>query len=286
MRSGRRRFPTLGEGMMVMLLVVGAQMAAMFVGLIGKVSLKEKHQDTVMLFAGLLGACVSAVLVLNWARAERREPLRLLVVPKPVAPVPLVLALVATLGADVVASQINNCVSWLIPPGPFIRQLMSFLGGGSLPLVLAFVVVVGPVSEELIFRGVLLRGFLENYRTWAAILLSSLLFAFMHLNPWQSVSGFFIGCLFAWFVARTGSLLPAIAGHVLTNGLAVAAMRLHARIPWITTEGFHPWWLTALGALVTAGGIVAFHRATRAARNASADLLRKVENRPSPSSPF
>ena len=270
MRSGRRGFPTFGEGMLVVLLVVGAQLAAMFVGLIGITGLKEKHQDTVLLFAALLGACGSAVLVLVWASSARREPLRLLVIPKPVALVPLALAVVATLGADVVLAQLNNWVRWLIPPGPFIRQLMSLLEQGNLPLVLASLVFVGPVSEELIFRGVLLPGFLENYRPWTAIFLSSLLFAVIHLNPWQSVSGFFIGCLFAWFVARTGSLLPAIAGHVLTNGLAVIAMRLRGWIPWITTEGFHPWWLTALGALVTAGGIVAFHRATRAARNASA----------------
>lgn len=140
---------------------------------------------------------------------------------------------------------------------------MSLLERESLPLVLASAVIVGPVSEELIVRGVLLRGFLENYREWTAILLSSLLFAGMHLNTWQGVSGFFIGCLFAWFVARTGSLLPAIMGHVVSNGLAVIALRLHAKIPGITTEGFQPWWLTALGALVTVAGVVAFHRATR-----------------------
>jgi membrane protease YdiL (CAAX protease family) len=257
---------------MVLLFMAGVQLAVGSV-LFGTPALKEKPQDTVALFVMLLCACGSAVLVLVWASAARREPLRLLVVPKPVAPVALALALVATLGAHVVLSQILNWVRWLIPPGPFIRQLMSPLLQGSLPLVLAVAVVVGPVSEELICRGVLLRGFLENYRAWVAITLSSLLFASMHLNPWQSVPGFFIGCLFAWFVARTGSLLPAIAGHVLSNGLGVVATRLHARIPWITTEGFHPCWLTALGVLVTAGGIVAFHRATRAARNANAGEL-------------
>jgi membrane protease YdiL (CAAX protease family) len=172
-----------------------------------------------------------------------------------------------------VVSQIANCVRWLIPPGPIYRQLMSVFEQGSLPLVLTYVVLVGPVCEELIFRGVLLRGFLENYRARVAILLSSLLFAFFHLNPWQAVSGFLLGCLLGWFVERTGSILPAIAGHVMCNGIGAVAIRLDARIPWITTEGFHPWWLTVLGMLVTAGGIVAFHRATRAARNAGAEEL-------------
>jgi membrane protease YdiL (CAAX protease family) len=163
MRPGRRGFPTLGEGMMLLLPVVVAQLVAAAVG-IGFTGLaaRQTHKETVALFAALLGSCGSAVLVLNWASGERREPLRLLVVPKPVAPLPLVLALVATLGADVVLSQVNNWVRWLIPPGPFFREIMSSLGRANLPLVIAAVVLVGPVSEELIFRGVLLRGFLEN----------------------------------------------------------------------------------------------------------------------------
>jgi len=257
--------------MLVVLLVVVFYAAAGFASGIVTIALKKEHRVTVALFGSLLGACISAVLVLNWASGERREPLRLLVVPKLVAPVPLVLALVATLGADVVLLQVNNWVLWLIPPGPIFREIMSSLARGNLPLVIAVVVLVGPVCEELIFRGVLLRGFLENYGRWTAILVSSFLFAFIHLNPWQAVSGFFLGCLFAWFVARTGSLFPAIMGHMVSNLLGLATRRLDARIPGITTEGFHPWWLTALGALVTAAGIVAFHRATRAARNAGAE---------------
>ena len=267
MTSGHRGFPTVGQGMAVVLITIGSYLAAGFAVFFLTVGLKEKNQDTVALFSGLLGACVAAVLVLVWASAVRRESLRLLAVPKPVAPVPLVLAVVATLGADVVLSQIDNWLRWLIPPGPSFREMMSSLERGSLPLVIASAVVVGPVCEELIFRGVLVRGFLENYRPRAAILLSSLLFAFLHLNPYQGMTSFFVGCLFAWFVARTGSLLPAIAGHVLSNGLAAVASRSHAGIPGFTTEGFQPWWLTALGVLVTAGGIAAFHRATRAAWN-------------------
>lgn len=251
---------------MLLLPVVVAQLAAGAVSIVvsGSVA-RQTHKDAIVLFTALLATCASAVLVLSWARAERREPMRLLVVPKPIAPASLALALVATLGADVVASQIDNGMRWLIPPGHSFGEFMSLLGRASLPLVLATAVLVGPVCEELIFRGVLLRGFLENYGRRTAILLSSLLFAFIHLNPWQAVSGFFIGCLFAWFVARTGSILPAAAGHVMCNGIAAVAMRLNTGIPGITTEGFLPRWLGVLGVLVALAGIVAFHRATRAA---------------------
>ncbi len=268
MSSGRRGFPTFGKGALVVLLLLVSQLAVAIAIVVGRAVLKVKQNDTAELFVELWFTCASALLVLVWASGARREPMRLFLVPKPLAPVSLVLALVATLGTYIALSRVDNLVNWLFPPGPFMRELWSLLERGSLPLVLAVVVLVGPVSEELIFRGVLLRGFLENYRAWVAILLSSLLFAFIHLNPWQGVSGFFIGCLFAWFVARTGSLLPAITGHVLSNGLSVVLWRFRG-ILGITTEAF-PWWLTVLGVLVMAGGIVAFRRATRVARNASA----------------
>lgn len=274
MSSGRRAFPTFGQGVLLAIVMVAVQLATGIALAIAMLALKKKLHDNLTQFSTLWGACVSAVIVLVWASSARSEPLRLLFVPKPVAPLPFVLALVATLGGGVVLSEIENWVRWLIPPTPLFRELMTSLGRGSLPLAFLSVAVVAPLCEELIFRGVFLRGFLENYRAWTAILLSSLLFAVVHLNPWQGVSAFGLGMLLSWFVVRTGSLVPAIAGHVMNNAVAVVGLRLSARIPGLTMDGFLPLWLTLLGVFVTAGGILAFHRATRAPRglNVSTDV--------------
>jgi len=266
MSAPRRGFPTFGQGVVVILISFGAVLATGYVGALVIAVLGKKHIDTVAGFGALLGAGLAAALVLAWASAVRREPIRILVVPKPVAAGPFGLALVATLGAEVVLSQVDIWLRRLIPPGPFFRDMMASLEGGP-ALVIVGVVVVSPLSEELIFRGVILRGFLENYGPRAAIVLSSLLFAFVHLNPWQGVGSFLGGCLLGWFVARTGSLLPAVAGHVMNNGIWLFTRRLDTKIPGLTAEGFQPSWLTALGMLVLAGGIVGFHRVARTARN-------------------
>ncbi|MCX7994948.1 MAG: CPBP family glutamic-type intramembrane protease [candidate division WOR-3 bacterium] len=45
-----------------------------------------------------------------------------------------------------------------------------------------FVGLTGPIIEEMVFRGLLLNGYLKRYSVGTAVLLSSLLFALAHSN--------------------------------------------------------------------------------------------------------
>jgi hypothetical protein len=84
--------------------------------------------------------------------------------------------------------------------------------------------VLGPICEELLFRGVLLKGLLRNYRPAVAIGQSALLFGIIHLNPAQSVGAFVIGLVLGWLYYRTHSLALCIGLHMLNNMLAFGAM--------------------------------------------------------------
>lgn len=86
--------------------------------------------------------------------------------------------------------------------------------------------VLAPICEELLFRGVLLRGLLRNYRPAVAIAQSALLFGIIHFNPAQSVGAFFIGLVLGWCYYQTRSLGLCICLHGLNNLLAFSAMRI------------------------------------------------------------
>lgn len=86
--------------------------------------------------------------------------------------------------------------------------------------------VLAPICEELLFRGVLLRGLLRNYRPGVAIAQSALLFGIIHFNPAQSVGAFFIGLVLGWCYYQTRSLGLCICLHGLNNLLAFSAMRI------------------------------------------------------------
>ncbi len=94
--------------------------------------------------------------------------------------------------------------------------------GGSLPdvtptLPLFFgAVLLAPVAEELLFRGLLLRLFRPFGDVWA-ILLSSLLFAFAHGSLFQMPYAFVAGLFLAYAAVASGSILFPLLFHFLYN---------------------------------------------------------------------
>ncbi len=125
----------------------------------------------------------------------------------------------------------------LPPPGWFLelfeRLFESDFGiwGGILR-----VVVLAPIVEELIFRGVIFSGFQRIYPVFWAILFSALLFALFHLNPWQLMPTFLLGLMVGYIRWRTGSLLAAIFTHALHNGmifLSVVNQDIFNKLSWM-----------------------------------------------------
>lgn len=83
------------------------------------------------------------------------------------------------------------------------------------------IAVLGPIMEELIFRGAITRALLQKYTPTRAIIISALLFGIFHINPAQIVAGILIGLLLAWVYYKTASLVPCILIHIINNSLAV-----------------------------------------------------------------
>jgi membrane protease YdiL (CAAX protease family) len=90
----------------------------------------------------------------------------------------------------------------------------SFLG---MFVAISTVWVIGPLAEELIFRGVIMGSLLERYSVTRAVLISSAVFAAMHYA--SCVFAFGIGIVYAAMAVRYGSLWPGIALHCLGNSV-------------------------------------------------------------------
>ena len=96
-------------------------------------------------------------------------------------------------------------------------EVSQLLFSGSEVLQLIGIGLIIPVCEELLFRGLLymrMRQFLNvNY----AIVLSALIFAFVHGNIIQGVYAFVIGMIAAWFYEKYGSLKAPLLIHIAAN---------------------------------------------------------------------
>lgn len=111
----------------------------------------------------------------------------------------------------------------------------SFLreqGPYALVLLALAAVLVAPVLEELLFRGVVLRGLMMRIGFWPAAVVSSVCFGALHATalgpeglPIALATGVF-GLGLCVLTRRTGRLGPAIGVHSLRNALAVATVAL------------------------------------------------------------
>ena len=86
------------------------------------------------------------------------------------------------------------------------------------------VVVMAPLFEEVIFRGVLLESTRVRYGVVAAWLLSSAIFGIVQVHPTVVVNAFVMGLVLAFIYLRTDSLWSAIILHAINNGIAYLAL--------------------------------------------------------------
>lgn len=91
-------------------------------------------------------------------------------------------------------------------------------GVASILLLLFTSAVLGPIGEELVFRGVA-QSALEKYGSWVALIGSSLMFAAIHGPSVIFVDAFVMGLFFGAVFRLSGSIWPAVTLHVIYNGL-------------------------------------------------------------------
>ena len=117
----------------------------------------------------------------------------------------------------------------LLPDMPeILKQTIQRISNGPLWVSLLSVSVFAPFFEEWLCRGIILRGLLQKSRPWVAIVVSSLIFGFIHLNPWQAIPAFALGLLFGYVYWKTGSLKLTMLMHCVNNTLSVLYSRIDA----------------------------------------------------------
>ncbi len=106
---------------------------------------------------------------------------------------------------------------------PEYDEMMDIAMGGSPVFLVLTIAILAPVVEELIFRGLVLGHLLTKMKRPAAILLSSLIFGVIHLNPLQIIYAALMGALLAFIYVRSCSIWAAVFAHAGFNLVGVIA---------------------------------------------------------------
>lgn len=97
------------------------------------------------------------------------------------------------------------------------KMVDSITGVNSSFVLLFAVIVVAPIGEELLFRG-LIQGYgLKNFAPVLAITLQGLIFGLYHGNIIQGIYAFFMGVVLGFVAHKLGSIIPAMVLHVSIN---------------------------------------------------------------------
>ncbi|MBI5768152.1 MAG: glutamate-5-semialdehyde dehydrogenase [Verrucomicrobia bacterium] len=150
----------------------------------------------------------------------------------------------------------------------FVPGLEELLGSAWTGPLLT--VVVGPIVEEIIFRGLILRGLLGRWRPWLAIAVSTLLFSAIHLNLAQAPITLMLGAVLGWVYVRTRSIGLCALLHGLNNSASYVSDFVPFEVDGFNhvPEGvaghvFHPWWFDLTGVALFITGLWLIHRFTR-----------------------
>ncbi|RIU86184.1 CPBP family intramembrane glutamic endopeptidase [Candidatus Karelsulcia muelleri] len=82
------------------------------------------------------------------------------------------------------------------------------------------ITLLAPFCEEILFRGIILNGLLNNNQ-YLAILFSSFLFGFIHMNTLQFINGLIIGNIIGVSLVTTFSIKKCIIIHIINNIIAI-----------------------------------------------------------------
>ena len=114
-------------------------------------------------------------------------------------------------------------VSSVFPPSsPPIEQLLNT--PEAIAIFAVFGIAIAPFLEEVLFRGFLFRVLEQTAGVTAAVRVTAVLFALLHVPQlWGSWAGmlliFAVGFILSTLRARTGSLIPTVIVHTAYNGM-------------------------------------------------------------------
>ncbi|MBN1038407.1 CPBP family intramembrane metalloprotease [Clostridium botulinum] len=187
---------------------------------------------------------------------------------KKISPFLLISIAISVVGIDIILSECDNLLNIFLANNIILDTAAEDMFNQN-NIIIASIIstsIISPILEELLFRGIILKGFLKNYNTLTAIFMSSLFFSLLHRDIGQAFGAFIFGIFFAFIYIKTNSLLSNIFAHFLSNSLHhIITYALKIKINGYnlntTLIQHQPFWFNILGIVLTIIGMFLLFRA-------------------------
>lgn len=103
---------------------------------------------------------------------------------------------------------------------PMYRKVINAMGSDVLIIQIIGAIIIAPIIEEIVFRGIFYYKLRQAIPTVLAILISAVVFGIAHFNIVQGVYAALLGVVFALIYEKTGELWTAVLAHMAANTFA------------------------------------------------------------------
>jgi len=208
-RAARAGLPTPGQGVLAFFIVL-----ALIFYLSGRVT-----STSSMVWAFLsaqVAVMLGTVLLARRYRVNVRETFSL----RPFKPI-LVPAIMLAGACGVVV--IMGLYAHVMPErqAQGLEKIIENLVQSSPLLIFVLMAILPPICEELLCRGWILSSMRTRYGAIAAVVISALLFALLHVDISRVPATFAAGLLLGFILVRTGSIFASILFHMTWNGVLI-----------------------------------------------------------------
>ncbi|MGO4890520.1 CPBP family intramembrane glutamic endopeptidase [Anaerobacillus sp. MEB173] len=122
-------------------------------------------------------------------------------------------------GAQIVAAMIEMQLLG-IEPGSENTEILIEIAKLT-PIFMLVTAVIGPILEEIVFRKIIFGTLYKRYNFWIAAIISSLIFAAVHMDFTHLLIYTAMGFVFAYLYVRTKRIIVPIVAHVAMNSFVM-----------------------------------------------------------------
>ena len=245
-------FPSLGDLLVMLGLFFVVQASCSLIGILallvtgrGLSDLTPNELGGYLAITSLVAMSLVALFFLAYRRWRGAAPIAWGLKPKLFAPQLILWGFLLMAAAGIILEPLYE----LLPP------LNQEVGRGLWSIVA--LVVIAPLFEEFLCRGLLYGSLRTRYGTTRSILLSALFFGILHLQPSAMINAFLMGALLAWIYEQTKTLWAPILLHAMNNAAAYLML-----VTGLDDKGLHEvvgdgWlyptlWIASLGVVLIA----------------------------------
>jgi membrane protease YdiL (CAAX protease family) len=182
----------------------------------------------------------------------------------------ITISVVIAFAVTIISDELDRISQIFLPLPEIIRDALEnslkIKSTSDLIIIIISAVFLAAIVEEMLFRGFLQASLEKQLGVKKAIVLSAIIFSFVHGNPWWIIQIIIIGILLGVMAWKSNSIIPSSIVHLINNGMAITFLNVKpAYFSWYLDNEHVSISILIIAIVVAWFGLVLFFRLCKSA---------------------